>query len=281
MAYKDLLIHVDTCDSCSDRIESAVSLAKRHDAHLKAVALALKSSVSSYLGIEIPSSLTEEQQRIVREATEAAMRMFEEAAKEAGISYETEIIECGAAKAPGILSFHARHADMTFVGQPDPDGRKGSFQESLLEGVLFASGRPVYIVPYVGRPHMEHRKAVIAWDGGRKAVRAVNDALPLLKAREEVFVVVVNPDKRKDVHGPRPGRDIARHLERHGVNVTVVPLIMPEAAADTVILNYLTETGSDLLIMGAYSHSRLREKAFGGVTNTIIHHMTTPVVMSE
>ena len=281
MAYRDLVVHVDTCDSCNERISAAVALARKHGAHLKGVALALKSSISTYLGIDIPTSLTEQQQKLVREATEQAMKTFEKMASEAGISFDSEIIECGAAKAPAALSFHARHADMTFIGQPDPDGGRGSFQETLLEGVLFSSGRPVYIVPYVGRPHMEHRKAVIAWDGGRKAVRAVNDAIPLLQAREEVFVVVVNPDKRKDVHGPKPGRDIARHLERHDVNATVVPLIMPEAAADTVILNYLTDSGSDLLVMGAYSHSRLREKAFGGVTNTIIHHMTTPVVMSE
>jgi len=281
MAYKDILVHLDTCNSCDERIEASVALAKRQGAYLKGVAFALKSSISTYLGVDIPTSLTEQQQEIVREAAESATALFEKSATEAGVPHDSEIIECGAAKAAGILAFHARHADMAFVGQPNPDEGSGSFQEALLEGVLFYSGRPVYVVPYVGRPHMEHRKAVVAWDGGVKAARAVNDAIPLLQGREEVFILVVNPDKRKDVHGPRPGADIAEHLRRHGINTTVVPMIMPDAAADNVVLNYMTDSGSDLLVMGAYSHARLREKAFGGVTNTIMKHMTTPVFMAE
>ncbi len=281
MSYKDILVHLDNCSSCEDRVESALALARREKAHLKGVAFALKSSISTYLGIDIPSALTEEQQKLVREAAETVVAKFEKAAEKAGVEYESEILECGAAKAPALLSFHARHADLIFLGQPNPDESSGTFQETLLDGVLFASGRPVYVVPYIGRPRMKVRRAVVAWDGGKKAVRAVNEAIPLLRNRSEVIILVVNPEERKGVHGPHPGEDIARHLRRHSVKTTVAPLVMPDASPDNVVLNYLTDSGADLLIMGAYSHSRLREKAFGGVTDTILHHMTTPVFMAE
>jgi nucleotide-binding universal stress UspA family protein len=281
MAFKDLLVHLDDSNACASRVDAAIALAKRQDARVRGIALALKSTISTYVGIDIPSSLTEAQQEIVKKASESALAKFEKAASDAGVGYTGEIVQCSATKAPARLSFYARHADICFVGQPNPDEGGVGFQESLLEGVLFASGRPVYIVPYIGRPNVKIRRAVVAWDGGKKAVRAVNDAIPLLQGRSEAIVLVINPEKRRSAHGDKPGHDIAAHLERHGIKARVDQQTFPDISADTVILNYLADSGADLLIMGAYGHSRLREKAFGGVTNTILHQMTTPVLMSE
>ncbi len=284
MAFKDLLVVLDDSDACAHRTKAAIALAKRQDARVKGLALSLKSTISTYVGIEIPSSLSEAQQEIVQKAAQSAVAKFEAAAKDADVEHTSEIVRCSATKAPARLSFYARHADMTFIGQPNPDDSGEAFQESLLEGVLFGSGRPLYIVPYVGRPDFNVRKAVIAWDGGKKAVRAINDAIPLLQGRgdkSEVIVLVINPDARRGAHGDRPGTDIAAHLERHGISARVDSQSFADASTDAVILNYLADTGADLLIMGAYGHSRLREKAFGGVTNTILQQMTTPVLMSD
>ncbi len=281
MSYKDLMVHLDGSKACAYRIEAAVALAKRKEARVTGVALALKSTISTYIGIDIPSSLTEAQQEIVHKVAQTAVENFKNAANAAGVSHASEIVACSATKAPARLSFHARHKDISFIGQPNPDEQGVSFQESLLEGVLFGSGRPVYIVPYIGRPNVRVRKAVIAWDGGKKAVRAVNDAIPLLQGRSEAIVLVINPESRQSVHGDNPGSDIAAHLERHGIKTSVDRQTFPDISPDTVILNYLADSGADLLIMGAYGHSRLREKAFGGVTNTILHQMTAPVLMSE
>ncbi|MEO0546287.1 MAG: universal stress protein [Pseudomonadota bacterium] len=281
MAYKDILVHLDSSKASADRMEAAIALAERQEARLLGVALALESTISSYVGIDIPASLTKQQQEIVQAAAEKAVAGFEAAATDAGIAFDSKIVSCGASKAPAQLAFHARHADLTFMGQPNPDENNHAFQESLLDGVLFASGRPVYVVPYIGRSIRKVRKAVIAWDGGKKAVRAAHDAIPLLQGRSEVIVLVINPDQRKDAHGEKPGADIAAHLARHDINVTVDLHVAPKAPADNLILNYMSDSGADLLVMGAYGHSRLREKAFGGVTDTIMHQMTTPVLMSE
>ncbi len=281
MSYKNILVHIDDSKACAERVSAAIALAKRQDALITGIALALESTISTYIGIDIPSSLTIEQQGFVRNAAKNAVAKFEAAAKEAGVEYVSRTITCSASKAPARLAFFSRHADLTFLGQPDPKDRDGAFLESLMDGVLQHSGRPVYTVPYIGRPDNKVRKAVIAWDGGKKVVRAVNDAIPLLQDRAEVTVLVINPKERGKEFGGKQGENIAAHLQRHGINATVDYQIAPELSTDTVILNYLADAGADLLVMGAYGHSRLRERTFGGVTESILHQMTAPVLMAE
>jgi nucleotide-binding universal stress UspA family protein len=282
MALKDLLVHLDDSVACAHRINAALALAKRQGASVTGVALALESTISTYAGIEFPASLSQAQMDIVRKSADSAIAKFEAAADAAGVPWRATRVTCGATKAPAQLSFHARHADMVFMGQPNVDDPGASFQESLLDGVLFASGRPIYIVPYIGRFAAQVRKAVIAWDGGKKAVRAVNDAIPLLEGRGgEVIVLVINPDQRRGAHGDKPGADIAEHLARHGITARVERQNIADIAVDSAILNFLADVSADLLVMGAYSHSRLRERAFGGVTHTILHQMTTPVLMAD
>jgi len=281
MSYKDVLVHLDNTDVCAARVTAAVALAKREGARLTGLAMALESTISTYIGIDFPASLTEAQQEIVKKSADSAVEKFEAAAKEAGIEYAVRVVSCPATKAASRLAFFARHADLIFVGQPNPESAGRAFQETLLEAVLHTSGRPVYVVPYIG--HIEHktRRAVIAWDGSKKAVRAVNDAIPMLAAREEVDVLVVNPKKRSDDFGGQQGENLVDHLSRYGINAKVVQRSFPEVGVDAVILNHIADTGADLLVMGAFGHSRLREKAFGGVTNSILHQMTSPVMMSE
>lgn len=282
MAFKDLLVHLDDTPACKSRVDAALTLAKRTGASVTGIAIALESTISRYVGLEFPSSLSQLQQEIVRKAADTGIAMFESAAAAAGVKASSRIIHCGATKAPAQLSFYARHADMTFLGQPNIHEPGGSFQEALLDGVMFASGRPVYVVPHIGRFDVPVRKAVIAWDGGKKAVRAVNDAIPLLEGRGgQVIVLVINADDRRGAHGDRPGEDIAAHLGRHGINATVERQVVREVAVDAAILNFLSDVSADLLIMGAYGHSRLRERAFGGVTSMILQQMTTPVLMAE
>jgi len=281
MSYKDVLVHLDDSDICAARVAAAVALAKREGARVTGLAMALESTISTYIGIDFPASLTEAQQEIVKKSAASAVVKFEAAAEDAGVEFAVRVIECPATKAASRLAFFARHADLIFVGQPNPDSAGRAFQESLLEAVLHTSGRPVYVVPYIGRFEHKTRRAVIAWDGSKKAVRAVNDAIPMLIARDDVDVLVVNPKKRSKAYGGQQGENLVNHLARYGINAKVIERTHPEVSVDTVILNYIADTGADLLVMGAFGHSRLREKAFGGVTNAILHQMTSPVMMSE
>ena len=280
MQVKDILVHLDNSTACAQRVEAAIALAKRQDSRVTGVALALKSITANYIGIQVPQAISDAQKEIVENAAQTAVAEFERAAKEAGIAYDSEIIYTTAARAPDRMAYKARCNDMTFLGQPNPDDDNAAYMNHLLEGVLFDSGRSVYVVPYIGRIDMEHRNAVIAWDGGKKAARAIHDAIPLLQGRSKVTLLMVNAKKSSSKKDNKPGADMLRHLQSHGLDVTLENM-QTDVKTDYAILNFLTDSGADLLVMGAYEHSRLREKAFGGVTDSILHHMTSAVLMSD
>lgn len=278
---KDILVHLDDSEACSHRIRTAISLATKHDAHVHGIALRIKSTISAYIGEALPSGFQEAQKKAVDESARKAIETFEAAAKEAGISFDTGTIDKSAAKAPAELGFHARHSDITVLAQTDHDKEGASFNTALMEAALFESGRPIYLVPYVGKKIQPVKTAVIAWDGGAKAARTVNDAIPLLQDREEVIILVINADERQGAHGKEPGADIAGHLAHYGIKARIERETVKDIAVDKAILNFLADSGADLLVMGAYGHSRLREKAFGGVTQNILKEMTAPVLMSN
>ncbi len=278
---KDILVHLDDSEECSHRIRTAISLAKKHDAHVMGVALKIKSTISAYISEALPKGFQEAQRQAVEESARKAIAAFEEAAKEAGIDYDTSVIHKSAAKAPGNLAFHARHSDLTILAQTNHEHSGASFNTALTDAVLFESGRPIYLVPYIGKKHTPVKTAVVAWDGGAKSARAVNDAIPLLQDRKEVIVLVINAEEREGAHGMKPGADIAAHLSRYGIKTRIERETIKDIDVDKAILNFLADCGADLLVMGAYGHSRLREKAFGGVTENILKEMTTPVLMSS
>ncbi len=278
---KDILVHLDASETCGQCVQAAAALAQRKGAHLIGVAFALESSLLKYYGDMLAIDMGEGQGNVTRKAAEAAIEIFNQGIKDKGLSAESRVVECSTMDVGEQIAFHGRHVDMTFLEQPSPDRGDRGLMSSLLDGVLFSTGRPVYIVPYIGRRETPIRKAVIAWDGGYKSARAVNDAIPLLQDRGETVVLVVDPEKRKKAHGAEPGADIAAHLERHGINVSVKKTTSGDFDVATTILNFISDAGADLLVMGAYGQSRLRERTFGGVTRTILDQMTVPVLMSN
>lgn len=281
MAIRDILVHLDTAATCAQCVEAAAALARRTDAHLVGLAFALESSLLQYYGGKLSLDVGEGYSRAAHEAAEQAVETFVQIAGLAGVSHESRIVECSTMELSERIAFQGRHVDMTFLEQPSPDKDNRGLMATLLEGVLFNTGRPVYIVPYIGRRETPVRKAVIAWDGGYKSARAVNDAIPLLQARGETVILVVDAERRKKSHGPNPGADIAAHLKRHGVEASISRVSSGNVDISTTILNFVSDAGADLLVMGAYGHSRLRERTFGGVTRTILDQMTVPVLMSN
>ena len=281
MAIRDILVYLDANDPENKCLDAAVGLAKRKQAHLIGVAFALESSLLQFYGEKFAPELHAKQESIARAATDAAVNRFNQITRQAEVSAEVKVVEATIMNIAEKLAFLARHVDIVFLEQPNPDRPNRQLLASLLDGVLFNTGRPAYIAPYVGLREVSVRKAVIAWDGGYKAARAVNDAIPLLQDRGETTVLVIDGDKHKGAHGPKPGADIKAHLERHGINAEIEKYPSGDFGIATTILNYVSDGGADLLILGAYGHSRIRERAFGGVTRTILQQMTVPVLMAN
>jgi nucleotide-binding universal stress UspA family protein len=279
MAYKNLLVHVDDTQSCAARLQAAVDLAVAHDAHLTGVCIIGDPSPAAFVSGYVPPDLIDTLQQHARERAEAALARFTEVAARNQIAYETRIDRVLYTAVAEAVATNARYADLTILGQADPDD--GELPRYLPEEVTLASGRPSLVIPYIGPGPSLGQRVTVAWDASREAARAVNDALPLLERAQAVDVVTVNPSDAPFGHGEEPGADIALHLARHGIKVEVRRIETRDVDVPNTILSHLADRGSDLLVMGAYGHSRLRELVLGGVTRTILRDMTVPVLLAH
>lgn len=275
---RDILVHLDATEQGAGRLALAAELARRHEAHLTGLYVVDAPLPVIGVGDGGGVALAELMDRIRAEALAAATPVeaaFRDRLRRDGLAGEWRLVE-GAA--PALVPLHARYVDLAVLGQEDP---AGSTATGVVEAALFASGRPVLVVPYAGRFESVGRRVLIGWNASREAARAVNDALPLIAAAETATVLAVNPRLGLDGHGEEPGADIARHLARHGVTVRVEHTVAPDLGDADVLLNRAAELAADLLVVGAYGHSRLREMILGGVTRTLLGHMTVPVLMAH
>jgi nucleotide-binding universal stress UspA family protein len=204
---------------------------------------------------------------------------FEQAAQRRGISAEWRAPTDGEEADPAL---HARYADLAILGQRNPAADDDAvIGRPRPEHVTLASGRPILVVPYAGRFATVGRNIVVAWNASREAARAVADAMPLLASAEAATVLAVDPQIGPGAQGDVPGADIALHLARHGVKVQIERTVSAEVPIGEVLLSRLSDLGADLLVMGAYGHSRTRELLLGGATRSILASMTVPVLMSH
>ncbi len=277
MSYKDLLVHVDDSRRCDARLELAAALAKRFDAHLAGLAVDPGIVMPIMADAAVSPELLETLEADRAARIEAAQSAFDSAMQAAGLEAEwrTEIGE-----PVSRIALHARHSDLVVVGQDDSEGGL-DVVGGLADALVMTCGRPVLIVPYIGAPETLAKRVMVAWDGGREAVRAINDALPLLIGADLVEVVSVNPEKRGSDHGEIPGADMCLHLARHGVKAEAQHIAASDVDVGNMLLSRLADVGADLLVMGAYGHSRWREIVLGGATQQVLSEMTVPVVMSH
>ena len=180
-------------------------------------------------------------------------------------------------EAADLFGQMARRFDLAVVGQADPDAPGP--QDLVIETALFHSGRPVLVVPYIQRTNLNLERVLVCWDGSRNAARAIGDALPLLTRAKAVDVLVVATER---VSGDElPGADIARHLARHGCAVDLKRIVSNDVDVANLILSHAADSAADLIVMGGYGHSRLREFILGGVTRGILSSMTVPALMAH
>jgi len=279
MAYKDLLVHVDDSRACEGRVQAAVELAIAHDAHLTGVYVIGDPPPETFeRGILLPE-MREMLQQGAQERADATLAHFAEVAKRNQISFESRIDRVQYTAMVEALATNARYADIVILGQADPND--GSVPLYLPEEVTLASGRPSLVVPCIGPMATLGQRVTLAWDASREAARTVNDALPILERAQAVNVVTVNPSDKPFGHGEQRGADIALHLARHGIEVEVQHIESRDVDVPNIILSHIAAQSSDLLVMGAYGHSRLRELVLGGVTRAMLHDMTVPVLMAH
>ena len=278
MTYKNILVHVDDSKTSAKRLAAAIALAQAQGAHLTGIYPAIEPYLPGNIAAEVPAQLLSVLEKQVAERVAAAKAAFTEVVERAGLSSDFRSAPCAASLAAEVVALNARYADLVVLGQPEP-GDGGEVDARVPEDVVLGAGRPALVVPYIGAGKEIGKRVLIAWDGGREAARAVNDALPLLEKAESVAVLVINPSRGG--HGEQPGADIALHLARHGITVEAQHIEVRDLSTGNALLSRLTDESIDLLVMGAYGHSRLREMVLGGVTREVFQQMTVPVLMSH
>ncbi len=274
MALKDILVHVDDGKANRMRLELATNLARQHDAHLTGLYVIPQFFIPSYAEIHIPASVIEAHEAEVKALAAKAENEFRQLADDAGRPAEWR---CVRGYADQALIDYARCTDLIVLGQAEDTGFFSSEME-LDDHVLLGAARPVLAVPYIGVQGTVGKRVLVAWNNSRESVRAVNDALPILQRAEKVTVMAVNPPK---ADGDIPTADICLHLARHGVKAEASQTVAEDVTVSDVLLSRVADEGYDLLVLGAYGHTRLRQTVFGGVTRHILSHMTVPVLMSH
>lgn len=274
MAIKDILVHVDNAKACEARLRLACDLAGRCRAHLTGTYIVQQITVPMYVETAIPAELFEQAQGALKERRKQAKKLFAKvtAAHKATTEWRTSDEDL----AFGLVS-QSRYVDLVIVGQADPDD-PSDVSAGLADRVALSAGRPVLVVPYVGVPKKVGTNVIVAWNDSRESARAVNDALPILEGAKRVEVVTFNPDSEDFEIA---GNDISLHLSRHGVKTESHAMRIADIEVGDALLSRAADIGADLIVMGAYGHSRLREVVLGGVTRHVLAHMTAPVLLSH
>ena len=273
---KDLIVNLGLGEN-DPAGDFAISMAERCEAHVLGLAFAYEPVIPGAVMGGIPPEFIEAQRAEAHGKAKAAVARFEERARRAGISYEHRILSASLSAAADQLGRLSRRFDLVVVGQPE---REETVPEEIVdEGALFESGRPVIFVPFIHRAGVKLDRVMVCWDGGRAATRAVADSLPLLKKAKQVEVVIVANGRGKS--DEVPGADLGQHLARHGLKVDVKRITSPDIDIASTILSYAADSSADMIVMGGYGHSRLREFVLGGATRGILESMTVPVLMSH
>ena len=273
MGYKTILVHLDERARPQQCLQLGFQLAGRFDAHLVALFALDAMRIPSYALAEAGRVVEEIETRRRQEAARAAESEFRQAERRAAAKAEWRLSMDDALRA---VRLSARYADLVIAGQPEPDDPAA---KSFAGELVLSAGRPVLFVPYAGRFDDTGKRVLVAWNASREAARAVTDALPLLARAESVEVVAFDPEAGS--HGEVPGADVALFLARHGVKATAARQSAPDLEIGAQILSRAADLGADLIVMGGYGHSRLRELVLGGATRSVLQAMTVPVLMSH
>jgi nucleotide-binding universal stress UspA family protein len=274
---KDIVVNLSVAEGGGYAGDFAVSVAGAVGAHLTGIAFVYDPIIPMATTGYVPPEVIETQQRDNEAAAKVAIDRFNAAAGRAGITVESDKLPASFAGAGEEFARIARRFDLAVVGQAQPD--RDEVEGLIAESVLFESGRPVIIVPYIQKAPLKLNRVMACWDGSRQATRAIADAMPLLERAGQVELVIVasDPGKQDEI----PGADMGEHLARHGLKVDVNRITEGDIDVADALLSHAADASIDFMVMGGYGHSRLREFVLGGVTRSMLRSMTVPVLMSH
>jgi nucleotide-binding universal stress UspA family protein len=279
VAYKSILTILTETNENAAVLNAAVAFAEGSGAHLEVLCLGIDRTQTGYYFAGATALVHEE---TVLQAQSEAQAIEQEARKildRSAISWGVEGIVAQSASISGLVARRSRFADLVIL--PKPYG-KDQYADApvIAESAMFHGNVPVLILADQTALAATPERVVIAWNESPEAMTAVRHALPLLQAATEVDICIIAPER----HSPDvadPGAELSRMLARHGVKVSVSILAQTLPRVSEVIARHVADTDADLLVMGAYGHSRFREAILGGATRNMLEHAEVPVLMAH
>lgn len=272
MTVREITLHLDETPATARRTEGAITLAARFGAHLVGVIPEAPPALLGYLAVDSGAQLLDRWIAKARERTQEARAAFEARVEGRGIESSVCVVQGGHGE---VMTFIGRASDLIIVAQADPD--TPNLADGLADDLMMSAGRPVLVWPYVGEFATPGTRALVAWNGSREATRALHDAMPLLAAAEQVVVLTIAAEAGR----ARMAEDLVAALTRRGITAEAREMVARDGDAPELLLSATAEFLADLIVMGAWGHSRLREVMLGGATREVLDTMTAPTLFSH
>jgi nucleotide-binding universal stress UspA family protein len=281
MPYKTVLVHCSDKSRMARVLAPATQVAAGFEAHL--IGLSVTPPV-----VIIPTGMPgapdtmviDEHCKAYRKDNPEKKATFETAGRARNLVLEWREADAGSTSVAEVVLQHAHAADLVVAMQSDTKW-PGSQRLDVTDRLVLGSGRPVLIIPNEGPQRDVGDRVLVAWNAHREVARAVFDALPLLQRAKEVRVIWVNPQSEGELVQDIPAADICTALARHGVKCEATQAVQPRTNVGQTLLAQAKDCAADLLVMGCYGHSRLREFVLGGASEHILRHMSIPVLMAH
>ncbi|MGF7159522.1 nucleotide-binding universal stress UspA family protein [Rhodoligotrophos appendicifer] len=278
---RDVMVHLDGTSGDEARIKHAESLALRFGAHLTGLYTNL---IPAEVWAPTPefsgALLLAELQQKGRVDSERVKDRLAERFRLLQVNGEVRKLDLFMMEMRDAIADQSRSSDLFVVTRPYSKDDRDSRWPNVFEAALFESGRSVYVVPPASEPRDAAASVLIAWNGSREATRAIAEGMPFLRRAEQVVVALTDVERPAEEAGEERGADLARHLSRHGIAAELrhIPEWHSQSAG---LLNEIERLGSDLVIMGGYGHSRLRETVLGGMTRDFLTECPVPMLMAH
>lgn len=280
MSYRTILVHLSDPRRAGRLLEVAVPMARKMSAHIVGLSIMPPYVVVPAMDGGGTSATIEEHRFAYRDDAARMKEQFLAATSDLPIAGEWREADAAFGTVAGVILDHGRAADIIVASQSDPQwGSSNLFEDP--ERLIMEAGRPVLLVPNEGRCALPPKRVLAAFDGRREAARAMFDALPLLRQADDVVVLWINPEKAGPAAGDIPAAEICAALARHGIKAQGVDGHAVGGDVGMELLRQAKLDAADLLVMGCYGHSRLREFILGGASRHVLAHMNLPVLMSH
>jgi nucleotide-binding universal stress UspA family protein len=279
MAYKSILTVLTDVDDVSPMLEAALPFVRAEGAHLEVLCLGVDRTQTGYYFAGATAILHDETLQQARTEATAMEQAVRDRLARTEIAWGVEALVAQTAMVAGLVARRSRFADLVMLPKPYGTNRTAD-APAVVEAAMFQGQAPVLVLPGTDAPSQTPARVVVAWNESAEALTAVRRAMPLLLAADLVNILIIDP-RRHDATAADPGVELSKMLTRHGARVELSIIARTLPRISDMIERHVQDQNADLLVMGAYGHSRFREAILGGATRNLLEQASVPVLMAH